>query len=160
MIQYDEPRGGDFVAYVDRLVGKVPEDPESAAREITARLAARARENLRLAGDAAARAGSTAADTREPDVAGSDPDRPGSDQPRRRAVARPSPPDLVELGRSLGLSASALFSRIGSLVIAFGALLTVAGILSGFSAAPGLVLIAIGWIVKRVSAPGFEARKR
>ncbi|MFK7966551.1 MAG: hypothetical protein AB8C46_21510 [Burkholderiaceae bacterium] len=41
-----EPPDGDFVAYIDAIVGPPPEDPETAARDISAQLALRSKDNI------------------------------------------------------------------------------------------------------------------
>ncbi len=42
-LDYHEPPQGDFVQLIERMVGAPPNDPELAAKELSARLAARAR---------------------------------------------------------------------------------------------------------------------
>lgn len=41
-----EPPDGDFAAYIDAIVGPPPEDPETAARDISAQLALRSKDNI------------------------------------------------------------------------------------------------------------------
>ncbi|MGH1357641.1 MAG: hypothetical protein ACRBC3_02635 [Burkholderiaceae bacterium] len=43
-----EPPDGDFAAYINNIVGPPPEDPETAAREISEQLALRSKDNIEI----------------------------------------------------------------------------------------------------------------
>lgn len=106
-LDYHEPPQGDFVRLIERLVGSPPNDPELAAKELSARLAARARRTRAFS--------ESEADT----MYGDDPHTQ-----QEVDAAEHGPPDVGDALRSLsGGAPRSLLNVVSKLLIAVGILI-------------------------------------
>jgi hypothetical protein len=110
-LDYHEPPGGDFVALIDHMVGPPPSDPELAAKELSARLAARARRQQAQ--------NSAEADTMYGE----------NDYEEASAAIDDGPPDVGDALRSLaGNSVRGVMNGASKLLIAVGFIIVAATI--------------------------------
>lgn len=113
-LDYHEPPRGDFVALIEHMVGSPPDDPEMAAKELSARLEARARRNKELS--------QLGADT----MYGDDPNGQLTSQPLS-SLPPDGPPDVGDALRSLaGNSVRGFFNGASKLLIFAGVIIVAA----------------------------------
>ena len=114
-LDYHEPPRGDFVALIDRMVGPPPSDPELAAKELSARLAARAARQRALS--------NAEADTMY-----------GEDDYHEASAEVHGPPDVGDALRSLaGNSVRSILNGASKLLIAIGIIIVAATVFLGIS---------------------------
>jgi|GEM_PF-3747335 len=114
-LDYHEPPHGDFVALIDRMVGPPPSDPELAAKELSAQLAARAARRRAL--------NEAEADTMY-----------GEDDYQQAAAELDGPPDVGDALRSLaGNSVRGVLNGISKLMIAIGFIIVAATVFLEFN---------------------------
>lgn len=162
-----EPADGDFVAYIDAMVGPPPEDPETAARLISEQLALRSRHNIAIM-NGMGKAGTPASDS----TAASSPDQTplgtawgklGQAQPSATALptigALRTSASGRDLGQALASPGSSPTEMLGELVSALSRLMLVIGVIwlgaaivladqiAWLSPVPGVVLLFLGVMV-------------
>ncbi|MEB2317914.1 MAG: hypothetical protein OZ935_04515 [Pseudomonadota bacterium] len=141
----DEPPGGDYVRYLESLVGGPPEDAEQAAAELARRLAGRRPMTQPLdlvtpGGGAGNKAGAgPAVDSGRVDAAGTGvPTRAPAAIPARTPAAitpRPGPSLRLLVSRLLiavgAISLGLVFMGLGEISMVPGAILLIAGVAIG-----------------------------
>ncbi len=166
-----EPPDGDFAAYIDAIVGPPPEDPETAAREISEQLALRSEDNIEIMNAISlTRMLPSESGNGEATIVPRGPLSTGSGtlaQHAQQALSVGSNGQvnqLPDLAAALQSAAQRGQSGIRKLIRSFSSLMIIGGVIwtgltlaferefGGLSPAPGIMAIFIGIILNNASA--------
>lgn len=167
-----EPPNGDFVAYIDAIVGPPPEDPETAARQISEQLALRSKDNIAIMNAISpshnqdGRHSANAAFVNRGPLTTSGAGLGAAAQRALRVTADGQLDGLPDIAASLQQGASGMRGLIGSvsrlLMIGGGVWLFAAIALTKefpwLSPVPGIALVFIGIVMNNASSPKTRPR--